>query len=690
MNDWILEFNGDRRPLAGWGIESFSNTRRNLDADELTLSMRGAALATEAPKWAHLDKLVLWRGSVRKFTGWVTQRPAFGSAEAHQYVVSGPWWWLANTPFITKSKIWNPVTSAYELALSSSYGVSNYDMDTQTTLNVQAQVLKAINCVMAASPGTIAVGTLDATVKAPWQKVKDSSCAEVIKSAAHFAPDNVFWWDYSPEVPVCYFVPRASLSAAELDLEAGNVEDYNIGARDDLLIKKVVITYEYPYEDDPTKIDTWHDSAGDLDWPDGPGALRHTFSLGSKAEFDDRPLGIAARLLAAYGTLAYDGQLIVRETTALPDVRPGVALNVLNGVSAWATMRAVVQEATIEHSARRVDTLSVKIGPPDHLGPQDYFAMEGLGRAGSSSGDSESAAGRIGGMIPGPGGESGGTYRGLLPPFSDNLEGGLSFSSLAATGELIGYNEYTDTGVEASVPPKRYRAWTMSGTTYGDVGWPVGTCTRHYVTASGVNEYDKTTGVLVEGIHVNNNGAVYAPTGTWGAAACYAVTNANTFAGARCTTESNTKKTAVITLGDGTCGPSEYGCVSCRGKVVDTLSVEDTDEDALDRAEASVTWSGWSPTAVGTAYQNRVSGYSVYRRRVKIRGTYTGGQPFYPYTAEIQLESRPYGAGAWSDAQKMKVALVAGADGTMELSERELPIEKGQEFRIKSAEVHAG
>lgn len=89
-------------------------------------------------------------------------------------------------------------------------------------------------------------------------------------------------------------------------------------------------------------------------------------------EPEDVPTGLAAALYASLGVLHYDGQIVLTEPECSGSILPGMVLNITGGLSEWATMRALVQ--SVEHRIDAAQTY-IRVGPPDHLGPQDLVSL---------------------------------------------------------------------------------------------------------------------------------------------------------------------------------------------------------------------------------------------------------------------------------------------------------------------------
>lgn len=92
----------------------------------------------------------------------------------------------------------------------------------------------------------------------------------------------------------------------------------------------------------------------------------------SYTEADPYPEGLASALADALGVKHYEGMFQTVETECTGSIHPGKVLNLIGGVSEWATMRAVVQRVDFDLDKGRT---SITFGPPKHLGVQDHIAL---------------------------------------------------------------------------------------------------------------------------------------------------------------------------------------------------------------------------------------------------------------------------------------------------------------------------
>lgn len=102
------------------------------------------------------------------------------------------------------------------------------------------------------------------------------------------------------------------------------------------------------------------------------GTSRQYKQIASISYGETTPVGVAAALYASWTKLHYEGTLALVQ--AYPDFAyvPGYKLNISNGLAAWATMDAIIQEATISLFD---GTTTFRIGPPGRLDADTLVAL---------------------------------------------------------------------------------------------------------------------------------------------------------------------------------------------------------------------------------------------------------------------------------------------------------------------------
>lgn len=188
--------------------------------------------------------------------------------------------------------------------------------------------------------------------------------------------------------------------------------------------------------------------------------------------------------------------------------------------------------------------------------------------------------------------------------------GNVQCRSKGGTAVLIGYNEFEDSanGIVASVPPKKFRKYTGSGSTSAEYQYYSnivgGTCSMRGANVIADNGQE-TQGLIVQvdtyfydGIKqeiISRDSTTYRPGGSgW---ACQYAAAMWTFASVECTVASTTSKKGKPIPG-----------ISANGELVDTLSSEDTDEAARSREEAKMRWSEPGTCGAAAFVEKRAAG----------------------------------------------------------------------------------
>lgn len=92
------------------------------------------------------------------------------------------------------------------------------------------------------------------------------------------------------------------------------------------------------------------------------------FSTPSNNWGETIPMGLAKAIWDTDSVPHYEGTYFLEEEEVTGAVDIGNTLNVSGGMSDWATMNAQIQQITFDYTG---GTTTIKVGPPEHLGPQD-------------------------------------------------------------------------------------------------------------------------------------------------------------------------------------------------------------------------------------------------------------------------------------------------------------------------------
>lgn len=237
---WTLEYDGDTRTLADWGLSGLQRRLVNQDVDTVTFRQDGAAF-DGTPLFAYGQTVKIFRDAVKWFEGRVDRVPRFGTpaAEGLQYVVVGPWWYLEKLVY---QQGWNVRAGEGVTVLNKSRILLNVALD-GTKLTTGQVIEDVLEFVRDAAGLPLA---FDAThfpaVNAHVNEGLDLVCAEVIRQMLRWSPDSVTWFDYSTTPPTLHCARRADLGTVGLPITA--LASLDIDSREDLQVPAVVLKFE--------------------------------------------------------------------------------------------------------------------------------------------------------------------------------------------------------------------------------------------------------------------------------------------------------------------------------------------------------------------------------------------------------------------------------------------------------------
>lgn len=276
---------------------------------------------------------------------------------------------------------------------------------------------------------------------------------------------------------------------------------------------------------------------------------------------------------------------------------------------------------------------------------------------------------------------------------NDWVSADIECRTKSATATLCGFDEYTS----PSSPPKKYRVQTISGTiTFCD--WPVDNCsgpTRNSPDSSAHDVYggsftysstdcSTTNAQTREQYRGQNTGC--------GGGSLQATTQPSEnftphlFVGGVTVTSS---QTSVTWEADGVCHELFGGSYRQTGTVTKQLSGEDTEFDAIDRANAMASWSAWSAGSSVTclaSIEERSSGFSFLYQTAEYRITKSGLSPNTNYDIRFNVLRRTYGGGSYSFYQTLMVSATTDGSGNLSYT-NEVPSYVGFDSYIENAEV---
>lgn len=684
---------GDKRTIAAWGLSELGElTEANLARGGMALTIAsGTAFLDDLP-WSYRDKIVLWRDGVRHWHGWLTNEPRSASPEAESatLVFGDPWWWFEVTT-MTAPTVKDAVTGTVSFTVAG-LGTVSYPAVTsitwaepsgdvvfawraQSTATIQGQIRRAFYATTRGG-APLSLGSIGVDAPAPPQDIAGTTALSYLQSACTYEPNMVGWWDYSGVTPALHCQPRSALSATSYSLAGcpDGVQCEPLRAEQALAVR---IRWHYPDSNGDDAVHT--ERAGNDALPIGPNVLVIDANVSDADALTEAvSYGIAARMYASIGPLAYGGALtLTDDLTAGFALRPGRAINLTGGRSEWATMAGIVQQSTLSVTAD-ADTLSVSWGAPRHLGVQDWLALRDIGNGGASSAKWEPDDPTTSDPVPG-------TYDDLNQTPAATPSGNIATQARGGTWNLGGWPEYV-----ASTPPRYYRSRTLSGTIVRN-GYSGG-CSGTPYTVTNV----KHGGVSAWA--VNPSGALVRTTYGWVQNNADAPTNTDSVY-----TPSPDMCDVVLTAttrtatANGACHDNGNATFEQdTGSAAETLGTEDGEEAAYQRLLASATWATGTE-AIRTIPETIASG----TRRALRYGTYnasnvytplTGMTPWASYRLHAVLERRPVdedgtatGTGAWSPAgDSYSAPWITDLDGKGGATWVEIEPTRGYATRIKT------
>lgn len=622
---------GDKRTIAAWGLSELGElTEANLARGGTALTIAsGTAFLDDLP-WSYRDKIVLWRDGVRHWHGWLTAEPRAASPESESatLVFGDPWWWFEVTT-MTAPTVKDAVTGTVSFTVAG-LGTVSYPAVTsitwaepsgdvvfawrdQSSATIQGQIRRAFYAVTRGG-APLALGSIGVDAPAPPQDVAGTTALSYLQSACTYEPNMVGWWDYSGATPALHCQLRSALSATSYSLAGcpAGVQCEPLRTEQALAVR---IRWHYPDSNGDDTVYT--ERAGNDALPIGPNVLVIDANVSDADALTEAvSYGIAARMYASIGPLAYGGALtLTDDLTAGFALRPGRAINITGGRTEWATMAGIVQQTTLSVTAD-ADTLSISWGAPRHLGVQDWLALRDIGNGGASSAKWEPDDPATSDPKPGTFDDLNNNTPAPAPT------GAIAIQTRGGTWTKCGYSSYNGT--------QPTRRWLVADSTQ-TVEWNCGDGPQSQ-TRTGHGVYNPASC----GSGPTNTGSItpggWEPTATF----CSAVT---------AVTRGLTTATATAPTGGflsiGTCCGSDTSYTITGGSEVHTLSSEDTEEAAFARRLAVATWTEGGH-AVRTIPQTIASGV-----RASLRfGTYvgetytqiTGLSPWHRYRIAGRLE----------------------------------------------------
>ncbi len=316
------------------------------------------------------QQLILYRSGVVWWIGKVRRVAAsFDKGRASWFITACDGWWeMERTVYRQPIAAWNDDFSQLVGWLS-----------TRVTLNQDAwggqisqgdQIVNAMTYVDNQNPATIVIGTATGMgAMQPKEETREISVAECIRRAASLAPTAYAERTYSSSGMQINFKARSSLTLATLDLNDANlvVAVSGLAKRDDIIPPGVVFDFFSAVDGTDGKVTAIaRQYAGS---PGPAGTIYSSFLLGP---CDTPPTDSAQAYFDALSDAQWDGTITLKELDCSGLVGPGYRVRITNGLPAWATMDAVVQQ--VAENLDRGETV-IDMGPSVVLGLDDFFGQ---------------------------------------------------------------------------------------------------------------------------------------------------------------------------------------------------------------------------------------------------------------------------------------------------------------------------
>jgi hypothetical protein len=254
MTTFKLEYNGETKTFAEWGITNVVLTQQSQGVDTVTFTMPSKRFDDDYV-FPYRGTIILLRddgaGNVRFFYGVVTKRSGEGSSsESHSYIVSNPSWHLSRIPF---QQDWKFLKTGAEFPLEEDdyqtiqighllLNVTNAGAKT----GIKAQLASILDVAIARGVPMAYDASQFPDVDAPIDEIRDTTCSGCIDRELSWSPDCAVWWDYTTTpYPTMHIARRSSLTEKTLNATNGErVVSINIDPREDLLLDGVILRYQ--------------------------------------------------------------------------------------------------------------------------------------------------------------------------------------------------------------------------------------------------------------------------------------------------------------------------------------------------------------------------------------------------------------------------------------------------------------
>lgn len=335
----------------------------SLDVSTLTFTVRVASINT-ACAFTYGQTVVLSRGTAIWFVGRVRGVVAAfaGGAQAWAITVCDTWWEFERTVYRQSGAFYGSGTIS---GFSTSLVTLGRDAWGRG-ITLDAQIADALGIATAETPGLFTTIGLSAMSRFPLEETREITIAEALRRAASLQPKFGGGMSYTTGIAAINILARGDMPVVTLDLDAADtIVEGTVRARPDLVPPGVAFYFRQPVTDGDGKLrnQLTKQTAGS---PNGVGAIHATFELG---EGETVPTGCATAYYESVNDLHHEGsiELLERECTGV--ARPGQVLNLTNGPTAWATMRAQIQRVQYDLDE---GITTINVGPPEVLGADEF------------------------------------------------------------------------------------------------------------------------------------------------------------------------------------------------------------------------------------------------------------------------------------------------------------------------------
>lgn len=254
---WTLEFDGEEKSLAAWGLSDRVVRRRGNQApDEVTVMAPGAMEAAAA--WSYGDEVIIRRdrsgtplaGGSIYFRGKVglPARSGSGTGEGVTHRFVGPWWdfercvcqqtWKEFAGWSTPGDP-NTDPTFTDRVTSELFLGQGVDGARVTTGGVIAEAVAwAATCGVA-----VQAGVIDPTTEFPIYNCRDMTVAEVIVQMLRWTPDVICWFDYATSPPTFHCRKLANLTAVDVSAD-GVLSGVELVPKFDLQLPAVCLRFK--------------------------------------------------------------------------------------------------------------------------------------------------------------------------------------------------------------------------------------------------------------------------------------------------------------------------------------------------------------------------------------------------------------------------------------------------------------